>query len=165
MCVTSHEQEFSSIDEFTETTRRRERGLDGELRQKRWMPEFNHWVLMLPPANADVLQPQFSEELAFWQRVKEAPGRALMLDVKRALLVAQVARTAAADVEAKAVTAEVTAASAEADRAAAEERTRSLTVTPVVRLFFMLSAMGGVTTRLPLLLPLAVMVMMWMPRI
>ncbi|CAB1099133.1 unnamed protein product [Ectocarpus sp. CCAP 1310/34] len=56
MSITSHKHAFSSIHEFTETTRRWERGADGELHQMRWMPDFNHWVLMLPPANAGALQ-------------------------------------------------------------------------------------------------------------
>ena len=55
MSITSHKHAFSSIHEFTETTRRWERGADGELHQMRWMPDFNRWVLVLPPANAGAL--------------------------------------------------------------------------------------------------------------
>ncbi|CAN0382489.1 unnamed protein product [Pylaiella littoralis] len=53
----------------------------------RWIPDFNNWVLMLPPANAGALQ--IGEELAYWQRAKGAPGGAFVLDVKRAFLVAK----------------------------------------------------------------------------
>ncbi|CAB1097953.1 unnamed protein product [Ectocarpus sp. CCAP 1310/34] len=140
MCITSHKQAFSSIHEFTETT-------VGGLRQTRWMPEFNHWVLMLPPANASALQVR--------QKAKGAPDRAFVLDVKRAILLAKKAGANAAKVEAEAGTAESTAVPAEVDKAGVEERTRSLSATLFVTLFSMLSAAGGVAIRLPLLLPLA----------
>lgn len=102
--------------------------------------------------------PKIGEELAYWQRAKGAPGRAFVLDVKRAFLVAKKAGAEGATPEAPAVPMEV-------DKAAAEERTRSLSATPLVMLFSMLSFVGGVATRLPLLLPLAAMMMIWMPRL
>lgn len=68
--------------------------------------------------------PKIGEELAYWQRAKGAPGRAFVLDVKRAFLVAKKAGAEGATPEAPAVPMEV-------DKAAAEERTRSLSATPL----------------------------------
>lgn len=102
--------------------------------------------------------PKIGEELAYWQRAKGAPGRAFVLDVKRAFLVAKKTGAEGATPEAPAVPMEV-------DKVAAEERTRSLSATPLVMLFSRLLFVGGVATRLPLLLPLAAMLMIWMPRL
>ena len=87
------------------------------------------------------------------------------MDVKRAFLVAKKAGADAAKAEAEGATPEVPTVPVEVDKAAAAERIRSLSATPLVMLFSMSSLVGGVATRLPLLLPLAAMVMIWMPRL
>lgn len=51
VAVFLHEHAFDSIQKFRETITVRK---DGVFRMS--IPEFNHWVLLLPPANPDSLQ-------------------------------------------------------------------------------------------------------------
>ncbi|CAN0353319.1 unnamed protein product, partial [Pylaiella littoralis] len=104
------------------------------------------------------------EEVAALQRVEEAPARAFLLEAKRAVVAAQKVAADAVVAEAAAIE---TAAAGEAVMEVAnmqEERGRAPAGVVVARLLLLLTVADSAANLL-LLLPLAVGMMIWMPRL